>query len=94
LVRKKFCLIFLGETILFIYEEMTRTCVASEYGVVEFSSTSCEPNIGKSKLELSGESMMQIVSCLGTMLQMFINYFTCIVLQKYLSLRSKEHDGT
>lgn len=48
---------------------MTRTCVASEYGVVEFSSTNCEPNIGRANL-LSVESMIRIVSCLGTMLKM------------------------
>jgi hypothetical protein len=52
-------------------------CVASEYGVGEFSSTSCEPNIGRANL-LSVESMMRIVSCLGTMLQMFFYYFTVL----------------
>lgn len=71
---------------------MTRTCVASEYGVSEFSSTSCEPNIGRANL-LSVESMMRIVSCLGTMLQMFFNYFTRIVLQKYFYRCDPKNEG-
>lgn len=64
-----------GYTISFIYAEKTRTCVASEYGVGELSSTSCEPNIGGANLLSDEESMMRIVSCLGTMLRIMCCYY-------------------
>lgn len=72
-IKKK--IIISGYTILFIYEETARTCVASEYGVGELSSTSCEPNIGGANLLSDEESMMRIVSCLGTMLQLLCCYY-------------------
>lgn len=49
---------------------MVHTCVASEYGVGEFSSTNCDPNSGCDISVLSDESSLLIVSCLGTIVNL------------------------